>query len=314
MGNSGKWILGIGVAMFGIGFIILALAFFTMTSALTTATAEFSEEASTGGGERVALIVLDEPIIDSEPVVRQLRKYRQRSSVKAIVLRLDSPGGAVAPSQEIFDEVKRTVASGKPVVVSMGSVAASGAYYIACGATRIVANPGTITGSIGVISEFVSFKGLMDKIGLEQTTVKSGRYKDLGNPGRRMTEDEVVRIQSVIDDVYEQFVEAVQKARSLPLDSVRQLADGRVYSGRQAKRLGLVDTLGTLQTAVTIAGLLGRIEGEPRVVKERKRESLMEQLLGSDTRALMQEMRARFRVSPPYEYRMQYSPNPEEQQ
>jgi len=209
MGNSGKWILGIGVAMFGIGFIILALAFFTMTSALTTATAEFSEEASTGGGERVALIVLDEPIIDSEPVVRQLRKYRQRSSVKAIVLRLDSPGGAVAPSQEIFDEVKRTVASGKPVVVSMGSVAASGAYYIACGATRIVANPGTITGSIGVISEFVSFKGLMDKIGLEQTTVKSGRYKDLGNPGRRMTEVEVVRIQSVIDDVYEQFVEAV---------------------------------------------------------------------------------------------------------
>jgi len=314
MGNSGKWILGIGVAMFGIGFIILALAFFTMTSALTTATAEFSEEASTGGGERVALIVLDEPIIDSEPVVRQLRKYRQRSSVKAIVLRLDSPGGAVAPSQEIFDEIKRTVASGKPVVVSIGSVAASGAYYIACGATRIVANPGTITGSIGVISEFVSFKGLMDKIGLEQTTVKSGRYKDLGNPGRRMTEDEVVRIQSVIDDVYEQFVEAVQKARSLPLDSVRQLADGRVYSGRQAKRLGLVDTLGTLQTAVTIAGLLGRIEGEPRVVKERKRESLMEQLLGSDTRALMQEMRARFRVSPPYEYRMQYSPNPEEQQ
>jgi protease-4 len=288
--------------------LLLALAFFSFSSSLTgTGSDTFEESLGSGGSsDRVALIELTTPITESETIVRQFRKYQNRSSVKAIVLRLDSPGGSVSPSQEILQEVKRTRELGKPVVVSMGSVAASGAYYIACGASRIVANPGTITGSIGVISQFMSYDGLMEKIGVSGTTVKSGRYKDVGNPMRKMTEEDVEQIRLVIDDVYEQFMQEVATSRSIPLDSVRVIAQGRIYTGKQAYALKLVDTLGTLQTAVQIAGILGKVEGEPKILRERKRQSLAEQLFGTNAKTLIKDVRDQAAASSPLEFRMSY--------
>ena len=278
-----------------------------MTGTLTTLSADDSYEESTGSGsDRVAIVELNEPILDSDGIVKALRKYQNRASVKAIVLRLNSPGGAVAPSQEIFQEVKRTVGKGKPVVVSMSSVAASGAYYIACGASKIVANPGTITGSIGVISQFTNVKKLMEKVGVESTTIKSGKFKDTGNPMRPMTDEDVVQLQSLIDDVYAQFVEDVADARHMPLDSVRRYADGRVFTGRQAYASGLVDTLGTLQTAIHLAATLGKISGEPRVVRELKRESVFERMFGASAKQAIRDIRTDMTAQPVLEYRLSY--------
>ena len=309
MSNTGKWILGIGLSLLGLGMLAVAFGFFGLITTLSTSQSGVYDETvgSSSGSGTVAVIDLEEPILESEEIVRQFRKYQNRNSVKAIVLRLNSPGGAVAPSQEIFQEVKRTRDLGKPVVVSMGSIAASGAYYIAAGASRIVANPGTITGSIGVISEFTSFKGLMDKLGIENTTVKSGKYKDVGNPSRQMNEVDIAQIQALIDDVYDQFVEDVATARGLDRDSVRILAEGRIYTGRQAYRNGLVDTIGTFQTAVTIAGVLGGIVGEPHITRERRRESFIERMMGCRAVSLMDDMQKRLRTSAPLEYRLSYS-------
>ncbi len=307
MSSAGKWIIGIVAAFAGMGFIILAMAVFMLATAVTAPESDTYEESWGGtSSDRVALIEIETPIFDAEDVVRQLRKYRQWNTVKAIVLRLDSPGGAVVPSHEIYEEVLRTEKHGKPVVVSMGSVAASGAYYIACGASRIVSNPGTITGSIGVVSEFASFGELLDKIGIETTIIKSGEYKDIGNPAREMRDREREHLQRTIDNIYDQFVEVVVRGRQLSDDSVRTLADGRIFTGEQAYGLGLVDTLGTLQTAVTIAGTLGKIEGEPRITREREEESLMDIVLGAQTRQTIEDMGTRLRNQSPLEYRLIY--------
>jgi len=307
MSSAGKWIIGIVAAFAGMGFIILAMAVFMLATAVTAPESDTYEESWGGtSSDRVALIEIETPIFDADDVVRQLRKYRQWNTVKAIVLRLDSPGGAVVPSHEIYEEVLRTEKHGKPVVVSMGSVAASGAYYIACGASRIVSNPGTITGSIGVVSEFASFGELLDKIGIETTIIKSGEYKDIGNPAREMRDREREHLQRTIDNIYDQFVEVVVRGRQLSDDSVRTLADGRIFTGEQAYGLGLVDTLGTLQTAVTIAGTLGKIEGEPRITREREEESLMDIVLGAQTRQTIEDMGTRLRNQSPLEYRLIY--------
>jgi protease-4 len=198
----------------------------------------------------VGLVRIDDIIISSERSVEQLREYRDDSRVAGVVLRLDSPGGAVAPSQEIYREVLRFRSSGKPIVASMGSVAASGAYYVACAADCIFASPGTITGSIGVLLRLSRWYRLFGKIGIETETIKSGKYKDIGSPAREMTPEERRHLQGLIDDTYEQFVTDVAAGRAREADSVRALADGRVYTGRQALAVGLVDTLGGLQDAV----------------------------------------------------------------
>jgi protease IV len=305
MSTTGKWILGIVVAFAGMALVVFAIAMFSFVGALTTASSPTYEESTGGSGtDRVAVIRLEEAIMDASEVVRQLQKYRKRNSVKAIVLRLDSPGGGVVPSHEIYEEVNKTRKLGTPVVVSMGSVAASGAYYIACAASLVVANPGTITGSIGVVSTFPNFKGLMDKIGVEQTTIKSGEFKDVGNPARAMTERERSFLQSSIDNVYGQFLRIVSTARKLPEDSVRALADGRIYTGEQAFAAGLVDTLGTFQTAVLIAGTLGKISGEPRITEEVKRESLLDVFMGTRSSETLRRLEATLRSTPPVEYRM----------
>ncbi|PLX31076.1 MAG: signal peptide peptidase SppA [Ignavibacteria bacterium] len=307
MSSAGKWILGIAVATAGVGFIVLAFSVFMLATAVTASSVDTYDETTGGSSSgRVALIEVTDVLVDSEDVIRQLRKYRDRSSVKAIVLRLESPGGGVVPSHEIYEEVRRTRKLGTPVVASMGSVAASGAYYIACGASRVVANPGTITGSIGVISEFTNFRELLDKIGVQNTTIKSGEFKDLGNPSRPMREHERAFLQKTIDNVYDQFVDVVVRGRGLSEDSVRSLADGRIYTGEQAYDSGLIDTLGTLLTAVTIAGNLGKIQGEPRIVRERESEKLFDLLMGTETRKTIEQMGTRMHNRTPLEYRFNY--------
>lgn len=214
---------------------------------------------------QVGVIEVQGVIVDSKKIIEQLDGFHENGSIKAIVLRIDSPGGGVGPSQEIHDKVKRIDAD-KPVVASMGSVAASGGYYIAAPARQIFANPGTITGSIGVIMEFTNFQELLDKIGLHSEVVKSGKHKDIGSPVRPMTEEDRALLQGVIDDVHNQFVVSVAAGRQLDPQKVKELADGRIFTGRQARELGLVDELGSLDAAILRAGELGGIDGKPTVV------------------------------------------------
>ncbi len=233
-------------------------------------------------GNRVGLIEIKGAIVGSQDTVKQIKDWRKDSTIKAILLRIDSPGGAVGPSQEIYREIRRTIAT-KPVVVSMGSVAASGGYYIASAANYIVANPGTITGSIGVIIHFPNLRELFGKIGYQMVTIKSGQFKDIGNPGREMTPEEKELLQSTIDETYRQFVRDVAVARNLPEDRVREVADGRIIMGEKALELKLVDQLGNFEDAVAKAGELAKIAGEPEVVKVKKSKfSLLDLILGSD--------------------------------
>lgn len=231
------------------------------------------------GEDRIALIRVEGVILDAQQTVGDLKKYAESPSVKAIVLRIDSPGGGVVPSQEIYDEVKRIRSkNNKAVVASMGTVAASGGYYIAAATDRIMANPGTLTGSIGVIMELANFEGLLKKIGVESVVVKSGEHKDIGSPFRKMKEEDRRILQAVMDDVHSQFIEAVAEGRSLDVGEVRPLADGRVFTGRQAKAAKLVDELGDLDDAIKLAAEMGGIEGEPKVVEPRRRFSVRELL------------------------------------
>jgi protease-4 len=227
--------------------------------------------------DRIALIRVEGVILDSQTTIGELKRFSENPSVKAIVIRIDSPGGGVVPSQEIYDAVKRVRSkNNKAVIASMGSVAASGGYYIAAATDRIVANPGTLTGSIGVIMETANVEGLLQKIGVEGVVIKSGKYKDVGSPIRKMSADERGLLQAVMDDVHKQFIEAVAEGRSLELRAAQALADGRIFTGRQAKEAKLVDELGDLEDAIQLAAEVVGIEGEPKVVEPRRRFSLRE--------------------------------------
>jgi protease-4 len=194
----------------------------------------------------------------------------------------------VGPSQEIYEEVRK-VAAKKPVLTSMGALTASGGYYIACATQKVFANPGTMTGSIGVIMPFMNVRELAEKIGLRGMTVKSGEYKDIGSPLRDMKPDERALLQSVVDNVHMQFVNAVAEGRNLPREDVLKIADGRIFTGEQAKALGLVDALGNLEDAVAEAGKMGKIPGEPRVVTQPKKKISLLELLKEETRSLLEE-------------------------
>ena len=251
--------------------------------ALSTGASLFLGEAPVVSSDKVALIKIEGVILDSTDVIEQLKKYSKNSSIKAIVLRIDSPGGAVVPSQEIYEEVRKLKArTGQKVITSMGTVAASGGYYIAAASDRIVANPGTLTGSIGVIMEFASAEELMNKIGVKSEVIKSGDKKDVGNFMRTMKPEEKEYLQKVIMDVYDQFVEAVSQGRKMKKEDVIPIADGGVFTGRQAKAIGLVDELGDLEDAVRLAGKMANIPGEPKVVTEEKKYGLWDILKGKD--------------------------------
>jgi len=230
-------------------------------------------------GEKIALVRIEGVIHDSKPFLEEFKKYRKDSSIKAVVLRVNSPGGGVAPSQEIYEEIKK-LSKVKPVIVSMGSVAASGGYYISSAATKIIANPGTITGSIGVIMEIPNFKGLMDKVGIKTEVIKSGKHKDLISVFRGIGEEERKILQKVLDDVHQQFIEAVSKGRNIPYNKVKEIADGRIFTGRQAKEIGLVDQLGNLQDAIAEAAKAAGIKGEPNIITRKEKLSIIDFLAG----------------------------------
>jgi protease-4 len=253
--------------------VIIVVSFLMIAFLTLMALIGLSDDGSlflTGMGDRVAIVDLHGVIENSSDVVRQLRKYGKDSSIPALVVHVDSPGGGAAPSQEIYEEINKLREDGKKIVASMGSVAASGGYYVACAADTIVANPATLTGSIGVIFQFPVAEELFKKIGLKFEVVKRGEIKDIGSMNRSMTQRERESLQSVVDDTYEQFVEVVAKSREMERDQVVKIADGSIFTGRQAKDLGLVDELGDLHDAIKIAGEMAGIEEYPKTVKERK--------------------------------------------
>jgi protease IV len=263
----------LGLLVFGVLLSLFLVSIFALSY--------FSgREDSLWADEKIAIIEVRGVIIDPQPTVEKLIKFRKNEKIKAIILRIDSPGGGVGPAQEIYSEVKKAQRE-KKVLVSMGSVAASGGYYIACAADKIMANPGTITGSIGVIVESLNVEDLFRKIGLRSEVIKSGLHKDMGSPFRKMGDEEKRLLQGVLDSVHEQFIQAVAEGRKLPLEKVRGLADGRIFSGDQARTVGLVDELGNLQDAIAMAAKMSGIKGEPEVIyPERKRFSLLDLLLG----------------------------------
>ena len=250
-------------------FLVLILLF--VGSALIARSLFRGDGSGITGTSGVGLIEVKGMIIDSREPVRQLRHFLKDDDIKAVVLRIDSPGGVVAPSQEIYEEVRKFAAK-KKIIVSMGSLAASGGYYIAAPASMIFANPGTITASIGVIIKLSNIETLMDKIGIKSTVIKTGKYKDSGSPVRDLTEEDRAMFQSVIDSTHNQFVKAVAVGRKLPVEEIRKIADGRILSGEQALALKLVDRLGTLQDAVDEAGKLAGIQGDPEIILPPKKK------------------------------------------
>lgn len=220
-----------------------------------------------GFGDGIALVHVDGVIADDGAVLDDLRRFRRDGSVKGYVVAINSPGGAVGPSQSVYRELRRLREDGVPVVASIGAMGASGGYYIALAADTIMAMPGSVTGSIGVIMEFPNVSGLMDRVGVDMDVVKSSEEKDMGSPFRPMSERDRELLRAMVDDVYEQFVEAVVEERGLTDAEVRSVADGRVLSGRQALDRGLIDRLGNMQDAVDVAGRMAGLGSDPRVVR-----------------------------------------------
>jgi protease-4 len=237
-------------------------------------------------GDRVGVVEITGLISDSRPILKQLERYQEEPRIKAIVLRINSPGGAVGPSQEILREIEK-IKKEKKVVASLGTVAASGGYYIACGANLIMANPGTATGSIGVVMQFANVEQLTKKIGLGMFSLKAGRYKDVGSPFRPMTREEKAYLQRLLDNIYQQFLRDVARNRKLSLEKVRGLAEGRIYTGEEAKQVGLVDELGNLPDAIEKAGRLAGLKGKVQAVyPEKERFSFLRWLLDQDSESL----------------------------
>lgn len=275
------------VLWIALGFVGLLFFTLVLVALLFSSAGGESADPALGlswSGAQLVVIELEGIILESKPIVDLLKKYGESSAVKGIVLRIDSPGGGVAASQEIYAALNRLrKETRKPVVVSMGSVAASGGYYVACAADKIVANPGTITGSIGVIAEWYNIGDLVRWAKLQDVVIKSGELKDAPNPNRPLTEKERAYLQELIDEMYDQFLTVVSQARKMSKEKVRPLADGRVYTGSTALRNGLIDSVGTLQDSIDQAAKLAGIDGKPNVIYPKKRRlGLFDVLLGGD--------------------------------
>lgn len=237
-------------------------------------------ESDNPPGDKLALIEINGAITDSSKIIEEIQRYKDDKSVKAIVLRIDSPGGVVAPIQEIYEELNKV---DKKIIASMGSSATSGGYYIACSADKIFANPGTLTGSIGVRMNFPRIVELSKKVGIDSETIKSGQYKDSGSAYRYFTPEEKKLFQDMVDDVYNQFVDAVYNGRKhtkLTKEQIIKIADGRVMSGRQAFQYKLVDELGNLEDAIQYAARISGIEGKPKIARKKPKTTLLERLIG----------------------------------
>jgi len=278
-----KWLLGIFLAF----LVIIAGIIFTALVVAIFSPSDFKLAGSFG--KRVGIVEINGVIDESESVLRQIKTFREDESVRAVVVRVNSPGGAVAPSQEIYAGLlKFKEETEKPVVASMSSVAASGGYYIACAADSILALPGSLTGSIGVLLEFPDLHEVLKKVGIGFEVIKSAEHKDIGSPFRRITEKEREILQEMVDDVFDQFIGVVSSGRALSRDSVLAFADGRIFSGRQAYHLGLVDRTGDFQDAIDTAGRMCGLGEDPKIVRVRKRRPSWLELI-NDTAVRLQD-------------------------
>ncbi|MFP4597575.1 MAG: signal peptide peptidase SppA [Persicimonas sp.] len=283
------------VVIFG-GLFLMLLLF-----AVVVITA-FGGDGFGEGKDQVGVIEITGPIMESKDTVEDIRRFVRQDNIEGIVVRVDSPGGAVAPSQEIYQAVKRA-SDEKPVVVSMGSTAASGGYYIALGSEHIIANSGTVTGSIGVISQLFNIEGLLEHVDVRVHTIKTGKFKDAGSPFREFDDEEREYFASLLNDIYEQFIEDVAKERGMELDAVREVADGRVFTGRQAQDLELVDQLGTFHDAVDWIKDKADIDGEAALVYPPEEElGILTRLIEGATDAAVNK--AKTSTTPVVEYRL----------
>ena len=277
MANRYTLLKGLGILFLGILCLFVLVFFYTYF------TGGEPRLLTLLGGEGVGVLLIEGSIDDSREAIKSLKRFANTKRIKAVVVRIDSPGGAVVPTQEIYKEIEK-LGKKKPVIASLGGMATSGGYYVASAAHQIVANPGTVTGSIGVIMQLANVEGLMKMLGLEGYNIKSGPHKDIGSPFKPLSPEGKAILQSLVENVHGQFVRAVARGRGkrLPVKTVRKLADGRVYSGEQAKAVGLVDVLGTMEDAIELAAKRGSIEGEPQIVyAQTRKQSWWERVLFS---------------------------------
>ena len=267
--------------MRGVVFAIVAVIFlfFTFIAGVGCGLL-ISGDAALSSGDKVAVLRVEDVILDDQTYLDSITAIKNDSQIKALVLRIESPGGAVGPSQELYSELKQ-LREDMPVVASIGNVGASGGYYIACAAEKIYANPGSITGSIGVVAQFVSYEKLLQWAMVDVEVIKSGEFKDIGSPFREMTDTDREYIQALIDNVHTQFKEAVGESRGLDEAQVNRIAEGKIYTGAQARELGLVDELGTINDAVDYVSESAGITGKPNLVYYPKKKSQLMELLQS---------------------------------
>ncbi|HZX43563.1 MAG TPA: signal peptide peptidase SppA [Myxococcaceae bacterium] len=287
MDRRAAWILGL---VFG-GLFLCLFAFMALAW-IAIQGGRGGNVMARAGGDRVGVVEVTGVIGDAKTTLKELREFDEDPRIRAVVVRIDSPGGAVGPSQELFEAMKRLRAK-KHVLASMGSIAASGGFYIAMGGEKVFANPGTLTGSIGVISEFPNVSGLLKWAGVEMRTITAGKLKDAGSPFREMSPEERSYFKDMLEDVHGQFIGAVAESRKLSEDEVRKVADGRVFTGRKAKELKLVDELGGLQDAVREAGKLAGMKGEPRMEYPTKDRPLFRAMFGDEAQSLVHALSMR---------------------
>jgi protease IV len=306
--NSGRWFWGIFISLIVLVILFAGICFLYLAKSLSTSDLYYEQTGS--GSGKIAVVNLDFTIYSSESIVRQFKKYGEDKSIKAIILKVNTPGGGVAASQEMYEIIKSTRDAGKPVIVSISSLGASGGYYASCGGSIIIADPGSLVGSIGVIINLMNFKDLADKIGVSQTIIKSGELKDAGNPFRDVNEKDKEYFQDIVEDSFDQFLEVVSKERKMDKEKLKEFANGRVFTGRQAKEIGLIDSLGTYEDAIKIAAKMGNIEGEPSIVKERQRLSLAERILdgftNNEIKSIKDELKNEFVNQPLLQYKFEY--------
>lgn len=306
--NSGRWFWGIFISLIVIAIVFLGISFLYLAK-ITSVSDRYYEQTGSGSG-KIAVVNLDFTILSSESIVRQFNKFRDDKSIKAIILKVNTPGGGVAASQEMYEIIRKTRDKGKPVIVSISSLGASGGYYAACGGSIIIADPGSLVGSIGVIMNLMNFKELAEKIGVSETIIKSGELKDAGNPFRDINEKDKEYFQDIVNDSYDQFLEVVSRERKMDKEKLKEYANGRVFTGRQAKDIGLIDSLGTFEDAVRIAAGMAGIDGEPALVRERERLSLTERILdgfsNNELKSIKEELKNEFINQPLLQYKFVY--------
>ncbi len=291
--RAGAFLLG---ALSGCAVVFLAMMFIGIVIA-----ASRNNDATTTDwriGSKVAIVPIEGEILEARETIERIHRYAEMAAVRAIVMRIDSPGGAIAPTQEIYEEIRKTRHdSGKPFIASIGNVGASGGFYIASACDRIVANPGSITGSIGVILQWFDVKDLLTWAKLQPETIKSGAMKDAGSPFRELTPEERAYFQRIVMQLREQFVKAVADGRTgkISADEVNRIADGRVFTGQEALGLKLIDELGNLDDAVITAGRLAGIKGKPATIYPKKRRPSLFDLMtnGDDTESIVQRVLSR---------------------